>query len=252
MRFENKTYFVTGGARGIGRAIAKRLVEEGARVCVFDPDAKAGRDAVDEYGARVRFERGSVAKEADVRRAVAAAAKWGGRLDGVVNNAGIAAPNVGPTEKLSLALWNKVLTTNLTGSFLVAKHAIAHLRKSHGVIVNLSSTRAQQSEPNTIAYSATKGGIESLTHALAMSLGPEIRVAGIAPGWISTSTYNPRGERREPTLTAKDHEQHPVGRVGKPEDIAGLCAWLLSDEAGFVTGQTYVVDGGMTRKMIYV
>ncbi len=251
MRSENKTYVVTGGGRGIGRAITKRLVDDGARVCILEPDAKAGRDAADEYGARVRFERGSVAREPDVRRAIAAAAKWGGGLDGVINNAGIASPEVGPTEKLALAVWEKYLATNLTGAFLVAKHAIKQLRKTRGVIVNLSSTRSQQSEPDTIAYAATKGGIESLTHALAISLGPEIRVVGIAPGWIATDAYDPRGESAEPELTPRDHAQHPVGRVGKPEDIAGLCAWLLSDEAGFVTGQTYVIDGGMTRKMIY-
>jgi NAD(P)-dependent dehydrogenase (short-subunit alcohol dehydrogenase family) len=251
MRFEDKTYVVTGGARGIGRAITKRLVDEGAQVCIFDPDVKAGRDAVDEYGARVRFERGSVAQEADVRRAITATVKWAGGLDGAINNAGIARPNIGPTEKLALAVWERYLATNLTGAFLVAKHAIKHLRRSRGVIVNLSSTRSQQSEPDTIAYAATKGGIEALTHALAISLGPDIRVAGIAPGWIATDTYAPRGERGEPKLSRRDHEQHPVGRVGKPEDIASLCAWLLSGEAGFVTGQTYVVDGGMSRKMIY-
>jgi NAD(P)-dependent dehydrogenase (short-subunit alcohol dehydrogenase family) len=120
------------------------------------------------------------------------------------------------------------------------------------VIVKLSSTRAQQSEKDTIPYSATKGGIEAMTHSLAVSLGPEIRVVGIAPGWVATSAFGPRSERHAPELSAADHEQHPVGRVGVPEDIAGLCAWLVSEEAGFVTGQTWVVDGGMTRKMIYV
>lgn len=252
MRFDNKTYLVTGGGRGIGRAITKRLVDEGARVCILEPDAKAGRDAVDEYGARVRFERGSVGKEADVKRAITATVKWGGRLDGAINNAGIANPKSGVIEKLSLADWERVITTNLTGSFLVAKHAIKHLRKSRGVIVNLSSTRSQQSEPNTIAYTTTKGGIDAMTHSLAISLGPEIRVVGIAPGWIATSTFNPRSERKDPELSTADHAQHPVGRVGKPEDIAGLCAWILSDESGFITGQTFVVDGGMSRKMIYV
>jgi NAD(P)-dependent dehydrogenase (short-subunit alcohol dehydrogenase family) len=252
MRLENRTYLVTGGGRGIGRAITKRLVDEGARVCILEPDAKAGRDAVDEYGARVRFERGSVGKEADVKRAITATVKWGGGLDGAINNAGIANPKSGAIEKLSLADWERVITTNLTGSFLVAKHAIKHLRKSRGVIVNLSSTRSQQSEPNTIAYTTTKGGIDAMTHSLAISLGPEIRVVGIAPGWIATSAFNPRSERKEPELSAADHAQHPVGRVGKPEDIAGLCAWILSDESGFITGQTFVVDGGMSRKMIYV
>jgi NAD(P)-dependent dehydrogenase (short-subunit alcohol dehydrogenase family) len=251
MRLPGKVFLVTGGGRGIGRAIAKRLADDGGRVWIADADPRAGRDAADEYGDRVRFERCDVSREADVRRAIAGAAKWGGRLDGVVANAGLANPHVGKPERLSLAKWQKYLDINLTGTFLVAKHAIAHLRRSRGSIVTLASTRAIQSEPDTIAYSATKGGIVALTHSLAISVGPEIRVNCISPGWIATGDFAPRKERKPPELRAVDHAQHPVGRVGRPEDVAGLCAWLLSDEAGFVTGANYVQDGGMTRKMIY-
>lgn len=251
MRFADKVYVVTGGGSGIGRAIAKLLSDEGAQVCIAEHDVQAGRDAADEYGARVRFERVNVAKEADVRRAITATVKWAGRLDGIVNNAGIASPSVGPTEKLSLARWQQFIDVNLTGAFLVAKHAIPHLRKARGAIVNIGSTRALMSEPETIAYAASKGGIAALTHALAITHGPEIRANCIEPGWIATSTYAPRDQRHAPKLSKRDHAQHPVGRVGRPEDIASLCAWLLSDDAGFVTGATYVVDGGMTRKMIY-
>ncbi len=247
-RFDGKVFFVTGGARGIGRAIAARLVEDGARVCIADPDVKAGKDAVDEYGAKLRYERIDVAKEPDVRRAITATVKWAGRLDGAVNNAGIAAPDIGPPEHVTLAVWNKFLGVNLTGAFLVAKHAIPHLRETSGSIVNIGSTRARQSEPNTVAYSATKGGLASLTHSLAIS-GTRCNV--IEPGWIATDTFQPRAERKPPKLKKSDHAQHPAGRVGSPEDIASLCAWLLSDEATFVTGATVVSDGGMTRKMIY-
>ena len=251
MRFDGKVFLVTGGGSGIGRAIARRLVEEGAQVCIADSDAAAGRDAAEEYGARVRFERASVAREAEVRRAVAGAVRWGGRLDGLVNNAGIADPESGPPEKLALARWEKVLAVNLTGAFLVAKHAIPHLRRARGAIVNIGSTRARQSEPETTAYSASKGGIAALTHSLAVSLGPEVRVNCIEPGWIATDELAPRGERARPRLRRADHAQHPAGRVGRPKDVAALCAWLLSDEAGFVTGARIVQDGGMTRKMIY-
>lgn len=252
MRFTDQVFFVTGGGRGIGRAIAKRLVADGARVWIADVDRHAGVDATREYGERVQFMRTDIANEPAVRTSVKACVKWGGRLDGVINNAAIANPKVGPLDKLSLATWNKFLGANLTGTFLVCKHALAHLRRTRGSIVNLGSTRALQSEPDTEPYAACKGAIASFTHALAISAGPRVRVNCISPGWIATDSFAPRDERRDPKLSREDHAQHPVGRVGKPEDIAGLCAWLLSDEAGFVTGQSFVVDGGMTRKMIYV
>lgn len=251
MRFEGKVFLVTGGGRGIGRAVAKRLNDEGARVCVVDSDRHAGSDAAREYGERVMFARADVASERDVRRAIATCVRWGRRLDGVVTSAAIADPVTGPIEGLSLARWRKLLDVNLTGTFLVAKHALPHLRKARGALVHLGSTRAAQSEPHTEAYAACKGAISSLTHALAISAGPAVRVNCIAPGWIATAELAPRDQRKKPRLRATDHAQHPVGRVGRPEDIAGLCAWLVSEEAGFVTGQTFVADGGMSRKMIY-
>jgi NAD(P)-dependent dehydrogenase (short-subunit alcohol dehydrogenase family) len=252
MRFDSKVFVVTGGSQGIGRAIVKRLVDDGAYACILDVDARAGRDAVAEYGARVRFWACDVAREPAVRRAVRAAAAWRGRLDGVVNNAGLASPYVGPIEELSLATWRRFLDVNLTGAFLVAKHAMAALKAARGAIVNIGSIRAIQSEPDTIGYAASKGGIAAMTHALAVSVGPAVRVNCIEPGWIATDAFLPRSTRHPPKLTRRDHAQHPAGRVGVPEDIAGLCAWLLSDEAGFVTAARFVVDGGITRKMVFV
>jgi NAD(P)-dependent dehydrogenase (short-subunit alcohol dehydrogenase family) len=177
--------------------------------------------------------------------------RWGKRLDGVINDAAIADPASGPVEALTLARWRKVLDVNVTGTFLVAKHAIVHLRRTRGSIINLGSTRALQSEPDTEAYAATKGAVVALTHALAVSLGPRVRVNCISPGWIATAELAPRDQRHKPRLKREDHAQHPAGRVGRPEDVANLCAWLLSEEAGFMTGQNLVIDGGMTRKMIY-
>ena len=252
MRFADRVFVVTGGSRGIGRGIVKRLVEEGARAAIVDTDVHAGRDAEEEYGDHVRFWRADISREPDVRKSLTAIAKWGRRLDGLVNNAGVADPEVGPVERLALATWQRFLDVNLTGAFLMTKHAVKHLAKTRGAIVNIASTRALQSEPDTIAYAATKGGLVALTHALAVSLGPEIRVNCISPGWIATTEYLPRDKRHAPELSKADHEQHPAGRVGTPEDIAGLCAYLLSGEAGFVTGANFTVDGGMTRKMIYV
>jgi NAD(P)-dependent dehydrogenase (short-subunit alcohol dehydrogenase family) len=144
-----------------------------------------------------------------------------------------------------------MIATNLTGMFLTTKHAAAELRKGRGAIVNIASTRALQSEPNTEAYAASKGGIVALTHALAMSLGPAVRVNCISPGWIDVSEWKKPSQRKAAELRPEDHAQHPAGRVGTPLDIGKLALYLLSSDAGFITGQNFVVDGGMTRKMIY-
>ena len=226
-----KVALVTGGAQGIGRGIARALSGLGWQVAVADV-----RRTSDFF-----FVRTDVSREAAARACVRAVAKRFGRLDALVNNAGIADPHTGPLEKLDLREWNRRLGTNLTGPFLMAKHAAPHLRRARGAVVNIASTRALQSEADSEAYAAAKGGLVAFSHALAMSLGPEVRVNCISPGWIAHAP-----------VSRKDHAQHPVGRVGRDEDIAALVAYLLSDAAGFITGQNFVVDGGMTKKMIYV
>jgi NAD(P)-dependent dehydrogenase (short-subunit alcohol dehydrogenase family) len=244
---------VTGGAQGIGRAVAERFVHDGSAVVILDPDEEACHETVAELREHgtVSGVVGDAAREGDVQRAVNTAVTDFGRLDVVVCNAGIGTFGV-PVTDLGLDQWQRVIDVNLTGCFLCAKHAVPHLRAARGCMITVASTRARQSEANTEPYSASKGGIVALTHALAVSLGPEIRVNCISPGWIETSSHRKRSQRREPVLSTRDHAQHPVGRVGKPEDVAALAAYLASDEAGFVTGQEFVIDGGMTRKMIYV
>jgi NAD(P)-dependent dehydrogenase (short-subunit alcohol dehydrogenase family) len=226
-----KVALVTGGAQGIGKGIAELLADRGWQVAVADVQRKSELFAV----------RTDVSREPSVRSCMRRLVKHFGRLDALVNNAGIASPHNGPVEKLELREWNRRIGINLTGAFLMAKHAAPHLRRSGGAIVNIASTRALQSEPDTEAYAASKGGLVALTHALAMSLGPDVRVNCISPGWIADAPAR-----------KKDHAQHPVGRVGIPQDVAALVAYLLSDAAGFITGQNFVVDGGMTKKMIYV
>jgi NAD(P)-dependent dehydrogenase (short-subunit alcohol dehydrogenase family) len=147
-----------------------------------------------------------------------------------------------PLAQLTLDDWNSVLATNLTSTFLLARAAEDLLRAAHGAVVTIASTRAHMSERDTESYSASKGGLVALTHALAVSLGPEVRINCVSPGWI-----NSRGA----ALSSEDHAQHPAGRVGTPEDIAALVAWLVGHESKFVTGAEFIVDGGMTRKMIY-
>jgi hypothetical protein len=235
---------VTGGAGLIGQGICRRLASDGWAVAVADCDATAAAAVADELCIHAAALAVSVDVGADDSAAdcVAATLQAFGRLDLLVNNAALASPPRLPAEKLPLAQWHEVLRVNLTGAFLMARHAIPPLRASRGAIVNIASTRALQSEPDTEAYAASKGGLIALTHALAVSLGPEIRVNCISPGWVAAAAS---------VLHLSDHAQHPAGRVGRPADVAALVAFLASTEAGFITGQNYVIDGGMTRRMIY-
>jgi NAD(P)-dependent dehydrogenase (short-subunit alcohol dehydrogenase family) len=164
------------------------------------------------------------------------------RLDVLINNAAKADPYNQKLEELELSEWNKVIATNLTSVFLMSKHAIPLLKKTKGSIINLSSIRHLMCEPDTEIYCSAKGGIDSLTKAMAISLGPAVRVNSISPGWI----HNPQEK-----LSQEDHSQHPAGRAGIPQDVAKLATYLSSEGAGFVTGQDFIIDGGMTVKMIY-
>jgi NAD(P)-dependent dehydrogenase (short-subunit alcohol dehydrogenase family) len=224
---------VSGGAKGIGAGIAARLAADGWRVVVADRDSvgavPGGRSVVCDVG-----------DEAGVAALVGSVAAIEHRLDALICNAGFMIRK--PIADLSLAEWSSVLTTNLTSTFLLVRAAEALLRAAKGSVVTIASSRAGMSEANTESYSASKGGLVALTHALAISLGPDVRVNCISPGWIFTKGKAP---------TAEEHAFHPAGRVGRVEDIAGLAAFLVGPESGFITGAEFVVDGGVTRKMIY-
>ena len=246
-----KTALVTGAGQGIGRVIAARLLEHGYAVTLAELDPEAGRETEAELAplGPVRLVETDVADESAVRRAVEAAAR-NGLLHLLVNNAGIG--RGGPVANLTLADWNRVLAVNLTAAFLTVKHAAPALRAAHGAVVNIASTRALMSEPDTEAYAASKGGLVALTHALAASLGPDVRVNSISPGWIDVTPFQKKARRKPVELSKADHAQHPCGRVGTPDDIARAVLFLADPANGFITGQNLVVDGGMTKKMIYV
>lgn len=248
---QDKVAIVTGGGQGIGRAIAEHLLRAGCRVALWEADPEAAKETAADLNRPddLLALTCDVAKEADVRRALSRTLKQFGRLDFLVNNAGIS--DFKPLDELTLADWNRVIGVNLTGAFLCAKHAAPHLRERGGAIVNIASTRAFQSEPNGEAYAATKGGLVALTHALAVSLGPAVRVNCVSPGWIDVSGLKKRRQREPETLRDVDHAQHPAGRVGQADDVARMVLFLLDEANAFVTGQNFLVDGGMTRKMIY-
>jgi NAD(P)-dependent dehydrogenase (short-subunit alcohol dehydrogenase family) len=249
---EAKTIIITGGAQGIGKAIAKKFLSDKYHVVIADLDEEAGLETEREYAALggIKFMACDVASQDDVKAMIEKTNALYGRLDVLVNNAAINI--IKPPSQLTLEEWNAVISVNLTGPFLCAKYAAPLLTKHLGVIINIASTRALMSEPHTEAYSASKGGILTLTHALAASLGPFVRVNCISPGWIEVASWKKSAVKSEPVLSSEDHSQHLSGRVGEPDDIARMAAFLASSENSFITGANFIIDGGMTHKMIYV
>ena len=252
-RFAGRVAVVTGGAQGIGKAVCQALGREGAAVAIADVDAEAGAETLEELrseGIEADFFATDVANPEEVRALFVGTHRRFGDVHVLVNNAGIGWTV--PLERLEVADFDRVIAVNLRGALLAAKYALPYMKASGGAIVNIVSTRAFMSEPDTESYAASKGGLLALTHALAISLGRyRIRVNAISPGWIDTSGWKKRANRRPARLSEIDHSQHPAGRVGIPEDIARAVLFLADPEAGFITGANLVIDGGMTVKMIY-
>lgn len=253
MKFLDKVVIVTGGAQGIGMAISEAFARQGAIVIVADLDEEAGVEheaTLVSAGHQAFFIKLDVAEESDVKRLTGSVLERFGRIDVLVNNAGIGASGTLLTRPMEE--WDRVLNVNLRGPYMMAKYcAPALIRANPGVILSIASTRALMSEAHTEPYSASKGGILALTHSLAVSLGPNVRVNSISPGWVEVSGWKKSNQRVSPMHRPEDLNQHPVGRVGTPTDIADACVFLASQEAGFITGTNLVIDGGMTVKMIY-
>lgn len=241
-----KVVLITGAGAGIGQALALAYAREGACIVIADRNESGLADTSKQLGAE-GYEAISITADlsvpGDISSMFARIEENTGGVDILINNAGFGIWK-SPYD-LELEEWDSVIHTNLRGTFLCSREAAAQMRKrGGGAIVNLSSTRAHMSEPNSEAYAASKAGILGLTHAMAVSLGPDhIRVNAICPGWIETRDYS--------ALRMEDHTQHPAGRVGRPEDIVKACFYLTDPDNDFVTGIHLNVDGGMTRRMIY-
>jgi len=223
--FNNKVAVVTGGAQGIGRCIAEEFRKAGAKVCIIDK--REGNHFVGDISDKEVLERfaRTVVEEHD-------------RVDFLVNNA---LPLMKGIDTCSYEEFQYAMSVGVTAPFYLAKLFAPHFAEG-AAIVNISSSRDRMSQPQTESYTAAKGGIAALTHALAVSLAGKVRVNSISPGWIDTNFTVYEGP---------DALQHPAGRVGNPLDIANMVLFLCSDKASFITGENICIDGGMTRQMIY-
>lgn len=223
--FQNKIAVITGGAQGIGKAIAEEFEKNGAVVCVID------RQPGDHFA-------GDIAEESVLRAFAESVIQKHGRIDFLINNAPPLSKGI---SDCSYEEFNHALRVGVTAPFYLSKLFAPYFAPGAS-IVNISSSRDRMSQPNTESYTAAKGGIAALTHALAVSLSGKVRVNSISPGWIDTAYTE---------YTGPDALQHPAGRVGNPKDIAHMVLFLCSDKAGFITGENICIDGGMTKQMIY-
>jgi NAD(P)-dependent dehydrogenase (short-subunit alcohol dehydrogenase family) len=223
--FADKVAVVTGGVAGIGKVICEEFKKEGAHVCVIDKEPNG-------------YFVGDISDEGVLRAFSNKVIDQYGRVDYLINNACLSR---GGIENCSYEDFNYVLRTGVSAPFMLAKLFMEYFGEG-AAIVNISSSRDRMSQPNTESYTAVKGGIAALTHALAVSLSGKVRVNSISPGWIDTQGSE---------FIGADKTQHPVGRVGNPLDIANMVLYLCSEKAGFITGENITIDGGMTRLMIY-
>jgi NAD(P)-dependent dehydrogenase (short-subunit alcohol dehydrogenase family) len=246
-RLDNKVAIITGGARGIGLAIAKRYAAEGARIVIADIDETAGKAAAAVLGSAAKFVRTDVGAAGDARNVIAEAIAISGDLDILVNNAGII--HTADFLDVAEADFDRVMRINLKGMFLVgqlaARQMVAQVKagKKAGAIVNMSSVNARVAIPNQVPYCVSKGGVDQLTKVMALSLSAYgIRVNAIGPGSIMTDIL--KGIATDQEAKNRLLSRTPLRRVGEAEEVAAIAAFLASDDASYVTGETIYVDGG--------
>lgn len=244
---KGKVALVTGGASGIGRSTALAFAKKGAKVAVVDLDEGGGEETVKlvkEIGGESRFYKVDVSSESEVKALVDNVVKEFGGLDYAFNNAGIEG-NQNPLHETESSDWNKTIGINLSGVFYCMKYEIAHMLKSGGAIVNTSSVAGLVGFSRLAPYVASKHGVAGLTKAAAIEYSSQgIRVNSVHPGAIRTPMIT-RAIEKNPELEKIIGTMHPIGRIGEPEEVANAVVWLCSDEAGFVTGHTMAIDGGM-------
>lgn len=231
MSYQDKVVVITGGANGIGKCMVEEFGKEGAKVAVID---------LDDHGVDCDFYYcGDIAKEEDLSGFADQVIQRYTKIDYLINNACLSRKGI--LSGCSYEDFNYVLRVGVSAPYQLTKLLLPYFNEK-AAIVNISSSRAFMSQEDTESYTAAKGGITALTHALAVSLAGKVRVNSIAPGWIDTA---------DGTWSKEDLDQHPVKRIGKPADIAKMAMFLCSESAGFITGENILVDGGMSKQMIY-
>lgn len=245
MSYKDKVVLITGGAKGIGYEIANTYAREYCKVIVFDVDDINGNNVSKEFkyeDLHYDFYKVDIGNTEELINALDAVYEKYNRVDILINNGAIWSSE--DLKSQSIEQWCRIIDVNLKSAYITSKIFIERYQNDYGRIINIASTRAFMSEPGTEAYSASKGGLLALTHALAISSSKKgLTVNAISPGWIHTGDYD--------ELCDNDHSQHPSNRVGKPEDIARACMFLSHEDNDFLNGENLVIDGGMTKKMIY-
>jgi NAD(P)-dependent dehydrogenase (short-subunit alcohol dehydrogenase family) len=253
--FKGKSILITGGSSGIGRCLVLSYALAGAQVYFADRSVAGGEETLAilaEHQVNARFLTCDVADGEQLSGMVRCLLdETSGRLDVLINNAAIANAHSANLFSADPAAFEQVLVVNLQAPFNLTRQLVPALKITGGCVINIISTRAFMSEPNSEGYAASKGGLQALTHAMAVSLGVQgIRVNSIAPGWIDTTEWQ-IGSPPAIDWPVEEHRQHPAGRIGRPADIAAACFFLSGRDAGFITGENITVDGGMTKRMIY-